>query len=64
LFKADYIAAHGAEGFASMIEAEGGYVPEPTSLILVLLGIAGLIYKTNCHSRLRPKKRHGSGLNL
>ena len=43
LFKADYVAAHGAAGFASMVAIEGGYVPEPATFGLAILGAAAVV---------------------
>jgi hypothetical protein len=39
VFKSDYVAAHGAAAFAALV----GAVPEPPSLVLVVMALAGLI---------------------
>ena len=74
LFKADYIAANGAAAFSSMIATEGGYVPEPSTFELMVVGGGALCFAlrgvqgarlfrfsdTLLSRRLRPIERNTS----
>jgi hypothetical protein len=42
LFKADFIAANGAGAFANLLAASGS-IPEPSALVLLMCGAAGLL---------------------